>query len=144
MQSRATFEHQTLIQIFMKTLKNVLLINALSSGATGVGLLALGKFIAELFGVSKPYTFWEVGIFLIGFAVFVFMEGTKNPPRHNRVVVISILDGAWVIGSFAIVGFQLFNLTMLGYVLITGVALWVGAMAYLQLTGLKKSSSQVA
>jgi hypothetical protein len=142
--SPATFDYQTLTQNFMKTLKNVLLINAVSSGATGIGLLVLGKFISGLFGVSQPYAFWEVGIFLIGFSVFVFAEGVKNPPRQNRVVLISILDSTWVLASFVIVGFQLFDLTTPGYVLITGVALWVAAMAYLQLAGLKKSSGQAA
>jgi hypothetical protein len=126
----------------MKALKNVLLINAVSSGATGIGLLVLGDFIAALFGVSKPQAFWGVGIFLIGFAILVFAEGIKNPPRQNRVGLISILDCTWVVGSFVVVIFQLFDLTTIGYVLITGVALWVAAMAYFQLTGLKKYLGQ--
>jgi hypothetical protein len=128
----------------MKALKNVLLINAVSSGATGVGLLLLGNFMADLFGVPEPQAFWGVGIFLIGFAIFVFVEGIKIPPRQHRVVLISVLDCAWVAASFVLVIFHLFDLTTTGYVLITGVALWVAAMAYLQLSGLKKSAGQAA
>jgi hypothetical protein len=126
----------------MKALKNVLLINAASSAATGIGLLVLGNFIAALFGASKPQPFWGVGIFLIGFAILVFAEGIKNPPRQSRIVLISILDCAWVVGSFVLVIFQLFDLTTIGYVLITGVALWVAAMAYFQLASLKKYLGQ--
>ena len=62
----------------MKTLKNVLLVNALSSGATGLGLIAFAAPIAILFGISEPTPVMEVGIFLVVFAILVFRGGQKN------------------------------------------------------------------
>ena len=122
----------------MVTLKNVLLVNGLSSGATGVLLVVMGQFAAGLFGVSQPYAFWGTGIFLIAFAILVCMEGFQSTPRPSRVRLISTLDILWVIGSVVIVLFQMFNLTLLGYILIAGVAAWVALMAFLQISGLRK------
>jgi heme/copper-type cytochrome/quinol oxidase subunit 2 len=121
----------------MVSLKNVLLINAASSGATGAGMAIAGNFVANLFGLSQPYAFWGVGIFLVAFAILVFSEGFKNSANANRVQLIIMLDILWVVGSLIIVVFQLFSLTVTGYVLITGVGLWVAAMAWLQIQGLK-------
>jgi hypothetical protein len=122
----------------MKTLKTVLLINALSSGATGLGLIVGSSLIAPLFGVTATGPFIEVGIFLVAFAVLVLFVSRGETQNSNAVRFIIVLDLLWVIVSFAIVFLQLFNLSLLGYLLISGVALWVGAMAYLQSAGLKQ------
>jgi hypothetical protein len=122
----------------MTSLKNVLLINAVSSGATGAILVVFGRLVATLFSVSQPQFFWATGVFLIAFATLVFTEARQPSPRQSRVMLITTLDTLWVIGSLVIVMLQLFNLSIMGYVLISGVALWVAAMAVLQARGLKK------
>ncbi|QNF35473.1 hypothetical protein HUW51_23205 [Adhaeribacter swui] len=64
----------------MKTitsLKSVLLINALSSGATALLLLLFPGYIAELFGAPKTLPFVAVGIFLLLFAGFVLVQSRK-------------------------------------------------------------------
>ncbi|HYI79138.1 MAG TPA: hypothetical protein VEW65_16065 [Chryseolinea sp.] len=122
----------------MKTLKNVLLLNALSSGATAVGLIAFAAPVAILFGLEKPTPVIEVGIFLLLFAIFVFLEGRKTAQNPNMVKLIIGLDLGWVLASSSIVALQLFSLTLLGYFAISAVALWVAGMAYLQIGGLKR------
>jgi hypothetical protein len=62
----------------MKTLKSVLLVNALSSGVTGLGLIVFAAPIAVLFGIGEPTPVMEVGIFLVVFAIFVFREGRRT------------------------------------------------------------------
>ena len=121
----------------MTTLKNVLLINAISSGATGFLLLEFPGFIANLFGVSQTMPFVATGIFLIAFALLVYFASRQNPVNKALVRFISILDIVWVVESLIIVLPQLFGLTFMGYFLITAVAAWVGMMAYLQFRGLK-------
>ena len=122
----------------MKTLKNVLLINALSSGATGLGLIAFAGPIAVLFGVNKSTPVLEVGIFLVAFALLVFRESKR--PSHNQKMLkwIIALDISWVIVSLLVVILQLFNLTPLGYLAIGAVAVWVAGMAYFQIIGVKR------
>jgi hypothetical protein len=128
----------------MTTLKNVLLINGVSSGVTGVGLIAFADLAAGLFGVTQTAAFVETGIFLVAFGVGVLYTGIRNPNHAGSVRVISMLDITWVVASLAIVLLQMFDLTALGYSLITAVALWVALMAYLQLTGLKNISTSKA
>lgn len=125
----------------MTSLKNVLLINGVSSGATGLIFLVFGKFAATLFGASQPAPFWAVGVFLIAFAALVIAEGVQATPRPGRVMLITTLDTLWVVGSLIIVVLQLFDLSLMGYVLISGVALWVATMAVLQARGLKKMTA---
>jgi hypothetical protein len=122
----------------MLALKNVLRINAISSGVTGLGLIAFASTVASLFGLNNGMAVSEVGIFLLVFATFVFREGQRTAPKTNAVKVIIALDVTWVAASGLIVVFQLFELTLLGYLSISAVALWVAAMAYLQNAGLKQ------
>ena len=122
----------------MKTLKNVLLINAVSSGTTALGLVAFAAPISILFGLDKPTPVLGVGIFLLLFAIFVFLEGRKTAQNPNMVKLIIGLDLGWVVASSLIVALQLFSLTPLAYFAIGAVAVWVAAMAYLQIGGLKR------
>jgi hypothetical protein len=122
----------------MKTLKNVLILNAISSGATGLGLVVFAAPIAILFGLDKPTPVLEVGIFLLVFAILVFVESRRATQNSNVVKLIIALDLGWVAVSVSIVALQLFSLTPLGYFAIGAVALWVAGMAYLQIGGLKR------
>ena len=126
----------------MTTLKNVLLINGVSSGATGLLLVLFPSAIANLFGVTGTLPFLGTGAFLLVFAGLVLHEARQNPLRVGMVRLIIVLDILWVIDSLAVVGLQLFGLSLMGYLLTGGVALWVALMAFLQQRGLK--SIQVA
>jgi hypothetical protein len=122
----------------MISLKSVLFINAVSSGATGIGLVVLAETVAGLFGATATGAVMGVGIFLVVFAAGVLNEALQRATRIANVYIIIALDILWVIGSIAIVLPQLFNLSAIGYIAITAVALWVAAMAYLQVKGVKQ------
>jgi len=122
----------------MKTLKNVMLVNALSSGATGLGLIAFAAPVAILFGISETTPIMEIGIFLVAFAILVFKEARRTIHNLTMVKLIIALDVSWVLVSLLVVVLQLFNLRVIGYFAIGAVALWVAGMAYLQLNGMKR------
>ncbi|HZH96476.1 MAG TPA: hypothetical protein VEY06_11350 [Flavisolibacter sp.] len=122
----------------MTTLKNVMLINALSSGATGLLLVIFSGYTAELFGVTGQLPFVAVGILLLLFAVFVFAHSRRNPLSKAWIRVIIAIDILWVIESLVIVFPKMFGFSALGYMLIVAVALWVTVMAVLQAKGLKQ------
>jgi len=124
----------------MKTLKNVLFINALSSGATGLALVVAPGFVGNLFEVSQTLPFVAVGVFLSLFGSMVYWVSRRNPINEGAVRLIIILDSTWVAGSICIVLFQLFDLSNLGYMVIGAVAAWVGLMAWLQYNGAKHLS----
>jgi len=122
----------------MNALKNVMLINALSSGATGLLLLFFPGYTAELFGASSQMPFVAVGAFLLLFALLVFMQSRRKPLRKGWVKFIIALDIIWVVESLIILFPKMFDLSFLGYALIGAVALWVALMAVLQARGLKQ------
>ena len=122
----------------MKSLRNVLLINAVSSGITGLGLIAFAPVIATLFGTSSVAAIWGTGLFLLLFAIEVGLESRRNPLIPARIRLIVVMDVTWVVVSLLIVLFQLFDLSSIGYLAIGAVALWVAAMAYLQNRGLQQ------
>ncbi|QNL51864.1 hypothetical protein H8S90_09950 [Olivibacter sp. SDN3] len=119
------------------TLKKVLLINAISSGVTGIQLALMPNFFANLFKVSYVVPFVEVGIFLILFSLFVLATAFKNPNQKSWTKLIIGMDITWVIASIiaVILLFQL--ISIVGSVIILAVAGWVGLMAYLQNRGLQ-------
>ncbi|WP_353721288.1 hypothetical protein [Dyadobacter sp. 676] len=124
----------------MKTLKNVMLINAISSGATGLGLAAFPEFVAGLFETTATKPFIGVGVFLIAFAALVFSVARGNPVNARAVRLVIVLDSLWVVCSAAIVLFQPLPISLLGYGAIGAVGVWVAAMAYLQAAGLRQTA----
>lgn len=125
----------------MIALKNVLRINALSSGATGIGAILFASPVTDLFGLNNSTAILAVGIFLLAFALLVFRESQRSIQNWKAVRTIIALDITWVVLSAAIVLLQLFNLSLWGYLSIAAVALWVAGMAYLQHAGLKRIPS---
>jgi hypothetical protein len=113
----------------METLKRILLLNAISSGITGIILALFSESISSLFGINAAFTISSVGIFLIVFAAYVIHTAIKG---IGQTPVVIALDMLWVAGSVIILVAYGFQISMIGNVLIVGVALWVGLMAFLQ------------
>lgn len=123
----------------MITLKNVLLLNAASSGVTGLILAALPGTVAPLFEVTQTFPFVAVGLFLVFFAGLVFYAATRQVVTRLLIWSIVLLDFLWVVSSLLIVSLQLLVISFLGYLLISGVAAWVALMAFLQYSGLRNA-----
>ncbi len=126
----------------MTTLKNVLLVNAISSGATGALLMLFPAPIARLFGVEATMPFIAVGLFLLVFAAAVGYEALQKTPRTHWVQGIIVLDISWVVGSLVAVGLLFSTLSLLGNLAILAVAGWVAGMAFLQTKGLRRLTAQ--
>ena len=118
-----------------------MLINALSSGATGILIAVFSGYTAQLFGVSQRIPFVAVGMFLIAFALLVYVHSRSNAVSKGWLKLIVILDTLWVIESLILVFSQLFKLSTIGYALIIAVAVWVALMALLQARGLRLMST---
>ncbi|MEX0928699.1 MAG: hypothetical protein WDZ53_04780 [Balneolales bacterium] len=127
----------------MRYLKNVLWINAISSGATALILIIFPGYVADLFGTSQITPFIGAGVFLLFFAIYVFLQSRKEPILPRNLQLIIGLDISWVLGSLIIIVPRLFELSQIGYLLIGAVALWVAAMAWLQFKGLNQLHVQI-
>jgi hypothetical protein len=124
----------------MITLKNVLRINAISSAATGMGMIVFASTVASVIGVNDPVICYAVGIFLSVFGIFVFAEAIRQPINSSRVRIITTLDVSWVVGSLVVL-LSPVEFTIIGRIAIIMVALWVAMMAFLQYRGLRMLAS---
>jgi hypothetical protein len=113
-------------------LQGVMRVDAAVTGANGVAYLALAGPLADLLGLSSPLL-RGVGAFLVAFAVFVALAGTRVP-----LVVIGA-NVAWAAGSIvaAIAGWG--SPETVGTVWIVLQAVTVGAFAELGLIGHNRS-----
>lgn len=126
----------------MFSLPTILKINAISSGATGLGLVLFAKPMASIFGVSTTAPFIGVGLFLVTFAVFVFLVAMQKNMNENLVRTVIWLDRLWVIASMIAIFLLAGMVSLIGNLIIGAVAIWVAAMAVLQNKGLKVKSAR--
>lgn len=116
----------------MFTLNNILKINAICSGVTGLTLATFSQFYLKLFEVQSQVPFISTGLFLITFSIFVMYNAIKKPIDLRQIILIIWLDRLWVVASFGVVAVYYSTISSIGLILIFGVAVWVGLMAYLQ------------
>jgi len=127
----------------MKNLRNILLVNAISSGLTGLLLIIDAGLFANLFGTSAHAPFVGVGMFLIAFAIGVFLVSRRKDRWGSEVLFVVAADTLWVIVSVVILFLQPFTITWIGYSFIAAVAAWVAIMAYLQFTSLRMNNPTI-
>lgn len=120
------------------TSKNVLLVNGISSGATGILLIAFADFSARLFQLTDTMIFTGVGIFLVAFATFVIRVALNGKAERSKIRLIIALDVIWTVSSFILVMLFHEKISSMGNALIIAVALWVTAMIFLQTKSLKQ------
>lgn len=90
----------------MGNLKNVLLVNALSSGTTGAILFLTSDTVAAVFTTDKTPAFIGVEVFPIMFAMLIYII-TRQKTINSKVVRTRIgADTLWVIISLIILAFQ--------------------------------------
>lgn len=121
----------------MKELKKYLTINSIFSAISGLTILLFSGSLNNLFAIDNAYIFPIIGANLLFFSAFVWYVSNKQLTHKILVNIISILDLLWVLGSFAIVGFGLFDISTSGYILISIVAIWIAFLSYKQFTNNK-------
>lgn len=121
----------------MLSLKNVLKINGISSGATGVGLVGFSEFFAKIFSIEASLLFIDIGLFLILFSGLVLFTAFQKTIKIKLVKLIVLIDYLWVVASLFACLFFIDSISWIGHLLILGIAAWVALMAVLQNSKLK-------
>ena len=119
-------------------LKNILLLNAISSGIAGIVLALGGPLFKNLFGLPDPLPFVFVGVFLALFALFVLFVALAENINLRLVQVIIGLDITWVLASVMVIILTASWMTVWGILITLGVAFWVALMAVLQINRSKR------
>ena len=116
----------------MKELKKYLTMNIIFSAISGSTMLLFSSNLNKLFNIENFYVFPIIGSNLLVFSAFVWFVSIRQLTNKILVITITILDALWVLGSFAIVAFSLFDISKTGNILIIVVAIWIAFLAYKQ------------
>jgi vacuolar-type H+-ATPase subunit I/STV1 len=114
-----------------RMIRYVLLANGFSTGVVGLILIFLSHFVATLTGLDRSSALVEVGIFLVVFVAFVFWTVKLKFIPPGYVLIFSVVDFLWVIGSVLLITTNetMFLMTYLGIWAVSLVALVVGVFA---------------
>lgn len=124
----------------MMTLRNVLRVNALSSGATGLLLAIFPGVFSSLFEVNSTAPFFGVGAFLIAFSIVVGIVSFRPSLDRTAVMGITLADAIWVVASIVLVMAPV-TMSAYGTLIILAVAGWVFMMAVLQYRGVRETEA---
>lgn len=112
----------------------VLIFDAFTCAAMGVGLLVLTPFLAAMLGLSTALVAWA-GVLLIPCAALMVVAGLQRPPFPALVLLIVVGNVAWAAAS-GYVAFALDGITDLGRIVVIAQAVVVLALAWLEWRGL--------
>jgi hypothetical protein len=120
-------------------LRRVLAVDAISSAAMALMLLALTAPLASMLAVPSELLH-NAGAVLLPFAMFVGWLATRPQPARGAVWIVIASNALWVIESAVILLGNWMQPNALGYVFVIGQALVVGLFAELQWLGLRKAA----
>ena len=119
------------------TLRLLLTVDALISGATGLAMILAAGVLEPVLSVPTA-VLRSAGVMLLPFAamVFVFSRAAQLTPARVRIVIA--LNVVWVVASILVLVTGWIQPTTLGLAFVVFQALVVAALAELQFTGLRK------
>jgi hypothetical protein len=120
-----------------KVLKVGLLGNAIFSFLTGLALVIAHAPLAAYMGIEDTRILLVVGVMLLPFAVLLWLVSRREVVRRSEIYYLSALDGAWVVGSAAILLGGFVPFTTAGVWIFALVALMVADFMALQLWGVQ-------
>jgi hypothetical protein len=120
-----------------RLLRLALRLDAVASGATGVGLAALGWALDDVLGVPVALTL-PLGLFLTGFAGWLWYLAGRPRIGAGAVRAVIALNVVWVLDSVALVAAGWAPLTALGTAYVLAQAAAVLLFADLQFVGLRR------
>ena len=121
------------------TLRLALRLDAVVTGANGAAYLLAAPVLDDLLGLS-PGLLRGVGVFLMAYAVAVWLVGSRRPLPIRAAWAVVDLNVLWSIGSVVAVLTGTFATTTAGDVWLVLQAAVVAGFAALQVTGLRRLS----
>jgi hypothetical protein len=119
-------------------LRNVLIVDAAFSGASGISLAAAAAPLSNLFGLPQALVL-GAGVFLLPYAIVVGSLGMCALLPRAAVLFIIAGNALWVVESFATLAQT--QPTSLGLAAVVAQATVVAAIAAAQAAGLRQSSA---
>jgi hypothetical protein len=124
-------------------LRNVLLLDAAASGATGLLLIAGAGLLDGLLGLPVALM-REAGLILVPYVAFVACVGTRANIARGAVGAIIAANALWAVASVCLLLSGLVAPTVLGYTFVLAQAAVVALLGELQYAGLKRQDALAA
>ncbi len=124
-------------------LRNVLLLDAIASGATAALLIAGAGLLDGLLGLPVALM-REAGLILVPYVAFVAWVGTRADVARGAVWGIIAANVLWAVASVCLLVSGLVAPTALGYAFVIAQAAVVAILGELQYAGLKRQDAVVA
>ena len=124
-------------------LRNVLMLDAAASGATGLLLITGAGVLEDLLGLPVALL-REAGLILIPYVAFVAWVGAREPIARGAVWAIIAANALWALASVGLLVSGLVGLTALGYTFVIAQAAVVVLLGELQYAGLKRPAATLA
>lgn len=121
-------------------LRRVLALDAVASGAMGLGLAAFAPLLADWLGLPIDLL-RESGLLLLPWAAVVGFLASRQEPSRLAVWAVVAINALWVIDSIALLLTGWVEPTTLGYAFVIAQAVVVGVFAELQFVGLRRIRS---
>ena len=121
-------------------LRRVLVVDAVSSGAMGLAMVAFAELFADLLQLPLELIS-EAGIVLLPFAAFVGFVASRREPARIAVWAIIALNVVWVVDSIVLLFTGWVAPNALGYAFVIAQAAAVLVFADFEFMGLKRSTA---
>jgi len=124
-------------------LRRVLIVDAVSSGAMGIAMIAFAELLANLLQLPVELIS-EAGIVLLPFAAFVGFVASRSEPARLAVWAIIAINIVWVVDSIVLLFTGWVAPNAFGYTVVIAQAAAVLVLADLEFMGLKRSTAIAA
>ncbi|MFI0740746.1 hypothetical protein ACH4PU_22040 [Streptomyces sp. NPDC021100] len=114
------------------------LLDAVVTGANGIGYLALAGVLDSFLGFSTAVQY-PVGAFLTVYAVGVLLLATRKTVNRAAGLTVAALNAVWALGSLVVAAEGTLGATTAGTVWTVLQGLVVGGFAILQHVGLRRA-----
>jgi hypothetical protein len=125
-----------------RLLRRALLVDALFSGVSALGLTLGAGALASLFNLPEVLL-RETGLFLMAYTALVGWLGTRQAAPKALVGLVVAGNAAWTVASLALLFSGAVSPNLLGEIVVVAQAIATGVFAELQYVGLRRSDGAV-
>lgn len=120
-------------------LRNVLLLDALATGACAIIVLGGAHMLSPLLGIPYGLLFWS-GVVLVPFVLAVLAVSRRQTVSSTMVLEIIAINALWVVASFGLLFSGIISPNLLGIAFVSVQAVAVALFAELQYVGLRRQA----
>jgi hypothetical protein len=122
------------------TSHRILLLNAISTAACGVGMLATREILPALFGLDGPMVLDALAVGLLLYAGLLAAAARQRPVTPRALMAFTVADVLWVVASAFVLLWFWADFAAIARFLVIAVALVVEVFATLQFRAAAKIS----